>query len=122
MALLQIWELNPTSANLLAVLTKDYNADMREIRKVIRKRMNLSDTFAYPIIYGVAKPTYSAKELEEMKEHAEEKHTWKGKELTGYECTQEQRRMETEIRKSQDRERALRRAGDTQDARKSARR
>ena len=67
---------------------------------------------AYPIIYGVTKPTYSEKELEEMKEHAEKKYSWKGKELTGYECTQEQRRMETEIRKSQDKERALRRAGD----------
>lgn len=68
---------------------------------------------AYPIIYGVTKPTYSEKELEEMKEHAEQKYHWKGKELTGYECTQEQRRMETEIRKSQDKERAFRRAGDT---------
>ena len=71
---------------------------------------------AYPIVYGVTKPTYSEEELEEMKEHAEKKYTWKGKELTGYECTQQQRRMETEIRKSQDRERALRRAGDTEGA------
>lgn len=67
---------------------------------------------AFPIVYGVTKPTYSDKELEEMKEHAEKKYTWKGKELNGYECTQKQRQYETEIRKSQDKERALRRAGD----------
>ena len=51
-----------------------------------------------------------------MKEHAEEKYYWKGKELNGYECTQMQRRYETEIRKSQDKERALRRAGDKEGA------
>ena len=71
---------------------------------------------AFPIVYGVTKPTYSDKELEEMKEHAEEKYYWKGKELNGYECTQMQRRYETEIRKSQDKERALRRAGDKEGA------
>ena len=67
---------------------------------------------AFPIIYGVTKPSYTDEELRTMKEHANEKYTWQGKELNGYECTQKQRQYETEIRKAQDREKALRAAGD----------
>lgn len=67
---------------------------------------------AYPIIYGVTKPTYSEDELEEMKANSKKEYEWKGKKLDGYECTQKQRWYETEIRKSIDRENALKAAGD----------
>lgn len=71
---------------------------------------------AFPIIYGVTKPSYTDEELRTMKDNANKKYTWKGKELNGYECTQKQREYETEIRKAQDREKALRAAGDKEGA------
>lgn len=67
---------------------------------------------AYPIIYGVTKPTYSEDELEEMKANSKKEYEWQGKKLDGYECTQKQRWYETEIRKGVDRENALKAAGD----------
>ena len=71
---------------------------------------------AFPIIYGVTEPSYTDEELRTMKENANQKYIWKGKELNGYECTQKQREYETEIRKAQDREKALRTAGDKEGA------
>ena len=71
---------------------------------------------AFPIIYGVTEPSYTDEELRTMKENANKKYIWKGKELNGYECTQKQREYETEIRKAQDREKALRVAGDKEGA------
>lgn len=71
---------------------------------------------AFPIIYGVTEPSYTDEELRTMKENANKKYSWKGKELNGYECTQKQREYETEIRKAQDREKALRAAGDKEGA------
>lgn len=71
---------------------------------------------AFPIIYGVTEPSYTDEELRTMKENANKKYIWKGKELNGYECTQKQREYETEIRKAQDREKALRAAGDKEGA------
>ena len=69
---------------------------------------------AFPIIYGVTPPTYSDKELAQMREDAAKTITWNGKEFNGYEATQQQRRMETSIRKQKDKIKALKAFGDVQ--------
>lgn len=57
--------------------------------------------FTYSIIIGVNKPNFTKKQLEEMKKRNEKGHTDKsGKHRTLYECTQEQRRLERDIRQA----------------------
>lgn len=67
---------------------------------------------AFPIIYGVSKPTYSEAQLARYKADAGEQYEYKGKIFNGYECTQEQRRLETKIRKHEDRISAAKAVGD----------
>lgn len=54
--------------------------------------------FKTPIICGVSEPRYSKSELSRLNEQNAKKHQINGKEYTGYEVTQMQRRLETEIR------------------------
>ncbi len=55
--------------------------------------------FAFPIVIGVDEPAYSQEQLDEILRQNEKGYTFPdGKHLTMYQCTQEQRRMETEIR------------------------
>lgn len=56
----------------------------------------------FPIILGISKPTYTDEELEDYKNNSEQKVTINGKEMTKYEATQVQRKVETEIRKAKD--------------------
>lgn len=57
--------------------------------------------FTYSIILGLNKPNFTDEELEENKKRNEEGYTdKKGKHRTMYECTQEQRRLEREIRRA----------------------
>jgi hypothetical protein len=59
--------------------------------------------FTYSIIVGVTKPLYSTRELNTILRRNEEGYTLpNGKHLTMYECTQEQRRLETKIRQYKD--------------------
>lgn len=76
---------------------------------------------AYPIIYGVTKPTYTDEQLANMKRNAEKEYTWKGKKLTGYECTQMQRKYETAIRRAKEQEAAFKAAGNDLDAKRARR-
>ena len=76
----------------------------------------------YPIVYGKSVPTYTEKQLAEMKHRAEKKYEWKGKKYSGYECTQQQRKYETAIRREKDRANALKAAGDTLGEKQSKRR
>lgn len=56
--------------------------------------------FTYSIIVGVTKPNFTPEELDRMNAENEAGYTLpNGKHLTMYECTQEQRRMEREVRK-----------------------
>ena len=57
----------------------------------------------YSIIVGVTPPTYSDEELAEMRARSQEKVEFDGKEMTRYEATQVQRRLEREIRKQKNR-------------------
>ena len=57
---------------------------------------------ARPIILGVSKPAYSEAQLRQYKENSTKEITIDGKSRTRYEWTQEQRKIETEIRKQRD--------------------
>lgn len=67
---------------------------------------------AYPIIYGVSKPAYTDEQLAGFKANAGKQYEYKGKTLSGYECTQQQRKYETAIRRAKDRVNAFEAAGD----------
>lgn len=67
---------------------------------------------AFPIIYGVSKPTYAAEQLEQYRENASRLYEFDGKQYSGYECTQKQREMETAIRRHRDIRDAAKAAGD----------
>lgn len=70
--------------------------------------------FSYSIICGVSKPNFTQKELDKfIADNAKGYTTKDGKHFTMYECTQEQRRMETEIRRYKDQQMALEASGDT---------
>lgn len=77
---------------------------------------------AFPIIYGVSKPAYTAEQLEQFKVNAGKQYRYKGKVFNGYECTQEQRKYETAIRRAKDRANAFEAAGDKANATRERRR
>lgn len=69
--------------------------------------------FARSIILGVMKPNYTDAQLKAFKDRNEKGYTLSnGKHLTMYECTQYQRKLETEIRYAKDGQIAAREAGD----------
>lgn len=67
---------------------------------------------AYDVIMGVTKPQYTTQELKDINKYSNEKVDWKGKKITRYEASQEQRKMETDIRRLKDQQKALLRSGD----------
>lgn len=68
--------------------------------------------FTYSIILGVTKPNFTTKQLDAMiKRNAAGYTLSNGTHLTLYECTQYQRRLETEIRKNKDGQMMAREAG-----------
>lgn len=70
--------------------------------------------FAYSIIVGFSKPIYTKEQLQKIINDNHKGYTLpNGKHLTMYECTQKQRKMETEIRKAKDLQIACKQAGDT---------
>lgn len=54
--------------------------------------------FPMPIIIGISKPAYSEEKLNDMRIQSESAVTINGKTMTRYDWTQQQRRLETEIR------------------------
>lgn len=68
---------------------------------------------AFSIIIGVFSTTYTDEELKEKLEKNEKGYTFpNGRHLTMYQCTQEQRRLETEIRRAKDGHMIAKEAGD----------
>ncbi len=59
--------------------------------------------FATPVILGVSEPSYPPEVLAALKERDKQTFTFEGKEYTGYEATQIQRKLESAIRKQKDR-------------------
>lgn len=66
----------------------------------------------YSIIIGVSEPTYSEAELSAMKEASLRKTEFDGKEMTNYEASQMQRRLERSIRQQKNRSVIAKAAGD----------
>ena len=58
--------------------------------------------YTFPIILGISKPAHTDEELKQYKENSEKLVNINGKEMTKYEATQMQRKVETEIRKAKD--------------------
>lgn len=72
----------------------------------------------FPIICGVSVPNHSPEELAELKAKDKETIEFEGKEYTGYEFTQLQRKIETSIRHAKDRQILAAAAGDDELRRK----
>lgn len=68
--------------------------------------------FKFSIIIGVSKPTYLKKELATLKYKDNQKFSYEGNNYTGYEATQVQRKLETQIRHAKDRQLIAKAAGD----------
>jgi len=69
--------------------------------------------FTYSIILGVTKPNFTKEQLQAMVERNKKGYTTKdGKHFTMYECTQQQRKLETKIRWAKDGQIMARIAGD----------
>lgn len=56
----------------------------------------------FPIILGVSEPEYTDKQLKEIIDDNNKKIEFDGKKYTKYECTQLQRKIELEVRKTKD--------------------
>ena len=75
--------------------------------------------YKFPILLGISEPAYDEEELAAMKENDRRKFEFEGKEYSGYEATQIQRKLETEIRKQKDRANLFAASGDD-DGRRAA--
>ncbi len=68
----------------------------------------------YRIICGVSEPNYSAAELRKLNAENKRLFTVDGKKKTGYQCTQDMRKLETEARKQKTIREMARASGDTE--------
>lgn len=69
--------------------------------------------FTYSIMAGITKPNYTQAELDKLIERNHKGYTdSKGKHYTMYECTQEQRRLETQVRRLKNSQMTAKAAGD----------
>lgn len=66
-------------------------------------KLNCKHYYTY-IVLGVDEPLYSKEQIENMKKQSRKKKKYDGKEYTMYEATQQQRRLETAIRRQKDRQ------------------
>lgn len=75
--------------------------------------------YKFPVILGISEPTYDDDELAAMKANDRRTFEFEGKEYTGYEATQVQRKLETEMRRQKDRANLFAASGD-EDGRRAA--
>lgn len=75
--------------------------------------------FVFSIVLGVNQPSYTNKQLEQMKKESLEKVEFEGKTYTKYEATQVQRRLETAIRQQKDRQIIAKASGDMDEVAKA---
>ena len=90
---------------------KDYNGKKYTAIKRPITQWNCRH-FAFSIVLGASQPNHTNEDLEKIKKENEKKISINGKEYTKYEATQEQRRLETEIRKAEDRYTIFESSGD----------
>ena len=70
---------------------------------------------SFPIILGVNKPEYTDEQLKQMILNNNKVKSFNGKKYTGYQATQEQRRLETEIRRNKEKLILFKSAGNKQE-------
>ena len=75
--------------------------------------------YKFPVLLGISEPTYDDDELAAMKANDRRTFEFEGKEYTGYEATQVQRKLETEMRRQKDRANLFAASGD-EDGRRAA--
>ena len=75
--------------------------------------------FVFSIILGVSKPRYTKEQLKQMEIESHKKVKYGNKEYTKYEATQEQRRIETEVRRQKDRQIIAKASGDMETVEKA---
>lgn len=73
----------------------------------------------FPIMLGISEPAYDEDELAALKERDRQTFEYEGKQYTGYEATQVQRKLETEMRRQKDRANLFAVSGD-EDGRRAA--
>ena len=80
------------------------NKEFKKMNDSLKRKISTCNCkhATFPIILGVSKPAYTDEELAKYKANSEQKVTIDGREMTKYEATQVQRRVETEIRKAKD--------------------
>lgn len=70
---------------------------------------------SFPIVLGVNKPEYTDEQLKQMILNNNRVKSFNGKKYTGYQATQEQRRLETEIRRNKEKLILFKNAGNKQE-------
>ena len=70
---------------------------------------------SFPIVLGVNKPEYTDEQLKQMILNNNRVKSFNGKKYTGYQATQEQRRLETEIRRNKEKLILFKSAGNKQE-------
>lgn len=75
--------------------------------------------FAFSIILGINKPEYTDEELKAMEEESLRIIEYDGKKYTKYQATQQQRSLETAIRRQKDRQIIARSSGDLEEVAKA---
>ena len=89
-------------------------ADFQALNESLERKIGTLNCYhtLRAIILGISRPVYSEEELQEFKRKSNELIDIDGKKYTRYECTQLQRKIESEIRKLKDRKEVLKAAGD----------
>jgi len=94
------------------------NKEFKKMNDSLKRKISTCNCkhATFPIILGVSKPAYTDEELASYKTNSEQTVTVDGREMTKYEATQVQRRVETEIRKVKDKYIFADTMGDTKSA------
>ena len=90
------------------------NEEYEKVNGALRRKIGTWNCrhVVYSIIVGVTPPTYSPEELAEMRAKATAVQEFDGKQMTVYEATQAQRKLEREIRRQKNRTIIAKAAGD----------
>ena len=90
------------------------NEEYEKVNGALRRKIGTWNCrhVVYSIIVGITPPTYTPEELAEMRAKATAVQEFDGKQMTTYEATQLQRRLEREIRKQKNRSIIAKAAGD----------
>ncbi len=90
------------------------NEEYEQVNGSLRRKIGTWNCrhVVYSIIVGITPPTYTPEELAEMRAKATAVQEFDGKQMTTYEATQLQRRLEREIRKQKNRSIIAKAAGE----------